>query len=152
MNVEPVPANTSTQALEQARNLLSFARGRSTQARLHVLAILLQAESALSHVDIENLAAQQGIEADRVTLYRALDWLVERGLAHRIAGADRAWRYNAQVGLAQQHAHFYCRACQQVFCLENLQPALLFALPQGYQLEQVELNLQGHCPACQARH
>lgn len=133
---------------QAARHLLLQARGRVTPARLGVLSILLDADVALSHQEIEHTALQQGCAFDRVTLYRALDWLVEQRVAHKIAGADRTWRYNAQAGTPHQHAHFHCKHCEQVFCLENLQPALLFSLPPGYQVEQVELNLQGCCPLC----
>lgn len=131
-----------------ARSLLQQTHGRATPARLCVLSILLNANAALSHQEIEQTALQQGLSVDRVTLYRALDWLVEQSLAHKIAGADRTWRYNAQAGTPHQHAHFHCKQCEQVFCLENLQPTLLFALPGGYQIDEVELNLQGCCPDC----
>jgi Fur family ferric uptake transcriptional regulator len=133
---------------QTARQLLQQASGRVTPARIGVLGILLEAQAALSHQEIEQLAAQQGLSCDRVTLYRALDWLVEQGMAHKINGADRTWRYNAQTGTPHQHAHFHCKRCQQVYCLENLQPAFVFSLPPGYQLEQVDVNLQGICPAC----
>lgn len=133
---------------QDARALLGRCGGRVTPARISVLGILLNANAALSHQEIEHTAQQQGLSFDRVTLYRALDWLVEQGLAHKISGADRTWRYNAQTGTPHQHAHFHCKKCEQVYCLENLQPALLFTLPPGYQLEQVEVNLQGICPAC----
>lgn len=135
-----------------ARTLLHQTQGRVTPARVGVLGILLNANAALSHQEIEQTALQQGLVADRVTLYRALDWLVEQGLAHKIAGADRTWRYNAQTGTPHQHAHFHCKDCEQVFCLENLQPTLLFALPGGYQIDEVELNLQGRCPDCRNKH
>ncbi|EIJ33621.1 Fur family transcriptional regulator [Thiothrix nivea] len=139
----PLPGNEST-----ARSLLQQAQGRATPARVGVLGILLNANAALSHQEIEQTVHQQGLSVDRVTLYRALDWLVEQGLAHKIAGADRTWRYNAQAGTPHQHAHFHCKQCEQVFCLETLQPTLLFALPEGYRIDEVELNLQGLCPNC----
>lgn len=139
---------TQAKTIHEAQQLLQQANGRITPARLGVLSILLEANAALSHQEIEHTAQQQGLSFDRVTLYRALDWLVEQGMAHKISGADRTWRYNAQSGMPHQHAHFHCKHCDQVYCLENLQPAWVFSLPAGYQLEQVEVNLQGICPAC----
>ncbi len=133
---------------EEAQLLLQRVDGRITPVRLSVLSMLLQAKAALSHQDIEQLAQQQDLHFDRVTLYRALDWLVEQGIAHKIAGTDRTWRYNAQAILTPQHAHFHCSSCQQVFCLESLQPALLLSLPSGYTLHSAELHLQGLCPEC----
>ena len=139
---------TQNSSQETARTLLIQCGGRITQARIGVLGILLDASAALSHQEVEIAANERGLTLDRVTLYRTLDWLVENGMAHRIAGVDRVWRYNAQSGLTHHHAHFQCKQCKQIFCLENLQPALLFTIPSGYQLEEVELNLQGTCPNC----
>jgi Fur family ferric uptake transcriptional regulator len=143
--------NQQNPAYLTAAHLLKQTAGRSTQARTAVLAILLEATAALSHQEVEQLAQQQGLAVDRVTLYRVLDWLVEQQVAHKVMGADRTWRYNALADVNHpQHAHFHCQQCHQVFCLENLQPAVLLSLPTGYQLQHVEINLQGLCPACTA--
>ena len=69
-----MPDSLNAQA---ARVLLEKANGRITPARLAVLSILLDAQTALSHLEIEQIAEQQGLSFDLVTLYRALDWLVE---------------------------------------------------------------------------
>lgn len=132
-----------------ARALLNESGGRITPARISVLSLLLDAKSAMTHQDLEKSAQQQGLKFDRVTLYRALDWLVEQGMAHKISGIDRSWRYSALAEASmQQHAHFHCKNCNQVFCLEKLQPALIFSLPPGYKVDEIELNLQGYCPDC----
>ncbi|PID49393.1 MAG: transcriptional repressor [Proteobacteria bacterium] len=133
---------------QEAKRLLQKTRGRITTTRLDVLSLLLEAKTALNHPDIEKAAQQHGMNFDRVTLYRALDWLVEKGFAHKVAGADRSWHYNALLESRPRHAHFHCTQCHQVFCLENIQPAFMLSLPSGYQLEEVELNLQGRCPDC----
>lgn len=133
---------------QQALYLLQQGRGRATPVRIKVLELLLQSTTAISHLELEQLAPQYGLEADRVTLYRTLDWLIEQGLAHKVAGTDRIWRYNAQAELYHPHAHFACNQCRQVFCLERIQPALLFSLPEGFKLEQVEITLSGHCAQC----
>ncbi|HPE60114.1 MAG: transcriptional repressor [Thiothrix sp.] len=139
---------TLEQTRTLARTLMAQTRGRITDARINTLGILLEHDAALSHQEIEARAQQQGLPFDRVTLYRALDWLVRQKLAHRIAAPERGWLYNAQPHLSTPHAHFHCTRCDHVYCLENLQPALLFNLPPGYQLESVELSLKGACPAC----
>jgi len=136
---------------KEARTRLKKSGGRVTSARVGVLSLLLDTQSALTHQELEQSAQHQGLSFDRVTLYRALDWLVAQGIAHKIAGIDRSWRYNALRGEdIQQHAHFHCKKCDQVFCLEKLQPTLLYTLPTGYQIDEIELNLQGQCPDCHA--
>jgi Fur family ferric uptake transcriptional regulator len=124
--------------------------GRATPARVHVLEVLLAARHALTHAEVE-ARLEAGRCPDRVTLYRVLDWLVSKGLAHKVAGDDRAWRYNAVDRGNHGHAHFHCRRCGQVFCLSELQPAFAINLPPGYQYESAELSIQGVCPRCGGR-
>lgn len=121
--------------------------GRVTRTRVRVLEMLLDAPHALTHGEIEaGLGAD--ISADRVTLYRVLDWLVAKGLAHRVAGDDRAWRFNAALREDHRHAHFHCSRCGQVFCLSDLHASFAAALPQGYRFERADVSIRGLCPAC----
>jgi Fur family ferric uptake transcriptional regulator len=63
---------------------------------VHVLALLLEAEQALTHGEVEaELGSSQGI--NRVTLYPILEWLARRQIAHKIAGEDRLWRRPATL-------------------------------------------------------
>ena len=137
------------QSLEKARAMVQASGDRVTAARVGALAVLLEERRALSHTDIEQaLSRQSGV--DRVTLYRVLDWLVEKGLAHRIAGADRAWRYSIASAEHGDHAHFQCNQCGKVLCLEQLaKPEVrLPRLPSGYRSERVEMTVQGRCAEC----
>ena len=133
----------------RAGDLLRAAEGRLTPARLAVLEILLDSAAALSHHEIEDAIEQRGLDVDRVTLYRVLDWLVERDLAHRIAAEDRVWRFNA-VDRVQggDHAHFHCTRCGQIVCLEGPDSTAAFALPKGYEPERTEITVHGRCPRC----
>jgi Fur family ferric uptake transcriptional regulator len=121
--------------------------GRATPARLQVLEVLLAAPHALTHAEVEACLAAPD-SPDRVTLYRVLDWLVSNGLAHKVAGDDRVWRFNAVARESHGHAHFHCSRCGQVYCLSELQPAFMLSLPPGYRFEKAELNIQGLCPSC----
>ncbi len=139
-----MPKQTGLSALD----ILRTAGERATPAREVVLGILLEAPRALTHQEVEHNARELGLSADRVTVYRVLDWLVAHRYAHRIAGEDRVWRFNAAGPEAHGHAHFRCTRCGQVFCLNDLQPALGFNLPKGFLFERAELTIQGICPDC----
>lgn len=145
---------------------------RATDARIKVLASLLGAHHAQSHQDIQDTLT----DMDRVTLYRALDCLTDAGLAHKIAGDDRVFRYNAGVeqheagdhAQQHQHGHFKCTRCARVFCIENvdeklfagndgantkslrqqLQKVLQDALGKGFQSHDIELTIKGWCADC----
>ena len=132
-----------------AADLIAAHGGRVTRTRVAVVEALDECDHPLTHEELAVALTDGGVAHDRVTLYRALDWLVEQGIAHRVAGSDRAWRYGLVRQAAHQHAHFHCERCGHVFCLETLQPAFALALPGGYRLERAELILHGACPACQ---
>lgn len=121
---------------------------RATRPRIEVLAVLLAAPRALTHHEIERRVRRVS-HTNRVTIYRVLDWLVERGLAHRIAADDRVWRFNAvHEAQAQQHAHFKCNDCGEVICLEKAPPARSIPVPAGYRPQKVELTVKGLCADC----
>lgn len=125
---------------------LLAAQLRVTEARLTVLGLLVQAQRALSHADIESTLDQP---LDRVTLYRTLDRLAEAGLLHKTVGDDRITRF-APLGDAPDHhghAHFHCDDCGRVFCLPQKVPRKP-VLPEGFAIESTELNWHGHCAQC----
>lgn len=136
--------------LHQADALILQQGLRSTAVRARVLAFLLAQHSAVTHHQIESaLNADQKI--DRVTLYRTLDWLLEKNLAHKVVGVDRAWcfRANASDSMHQHHAHFKCQRCAKVICLDALRASgQAPALPEGYRSVEVELTIKGVCPQC----
>jgi Fur family ferric uptake transcriptional regulator len=141
---------------------------KSTSARLAVTAVLTKNSDPLTHQD---LLKQLPPDFDRVTLYRVLDWLLQHQLIHRIAGADRAWRfqlnssintsnriqYTAKIGAATPalnqhgHAHFQCAACGKVFCLDDIKPKLNKNLPADFTVDSIELNIKGKCAQCQMK-
>lgn len=118
--------------LALAESQLRTTSVRATDARIKVLAALLGARYAFSHQDIQDTL----VDMDRVTLYRALDSLTDAGLAHKIAGDDRVFRYNAGLeeianskhhAQQHQHGHFKCTRCAKVFCIDNVDEQLLAA-------------------------
>lgn len=131
-----------------AQQMIRATGARVTNARIRILATLLEAEGALTHADIESrLAEASGI--DRVTVYRVLDWLVEQSLAHKISGDDRVWRFNAAGGgHGHEHAHFQCACCQRVICLDDLGRGWAPALPPGFTPLEIQLTVRGLCAEC----
>ena len=106
---------------------------------------------AVSHAELEG--AFNG-DADRVTLYRALNTLEEKGIVHKVLGRDGIARY----ALCQddctvhrhddQHLHFHCNTCKNVFCLAvDDYPEV--NLPAGFMLSKIQLSAEGICDICQ---
>lgn len=131
-----------------AERLIRGAGQRLTAPRAAVLAALIRAEQALTHHEIEE-ALRAGIAVDRVTVYRVLEWLVAIRLAHRIAGDDRVWRFNASAqGRHKSHAHFTCSECGKVVCLQDVKVPPAARVPRGFVPKEVELTIKGLCAAC----
>lgn len=134
--------------LDRAEERVRHTGARVTRPRIEVLATLLAATHALTHHEIE-WQVKRTLGIDRVTIYRVLEWLTARDLAHRIAGEDRVWRFNAADDeRAQRHAHFKCNDCGEVICLDKSVAARSIPLPSGYRSQEIELTVKGLCADC----
>ena len=134
--------------LDKADALILQQGLRSTAVRGRVLAFLLSQQSAVTHLQVES--ALNAVEkVDRVTLYRTLDWLLEKNLVHKVVGVDRAWCFRVNDNAHQHHAHFKCQRCATVICLDAVQAGgYAPALPDGYRGLEIELTIKGLCAKC----
>ena len=151
-------------SVQQANLIFQQVGLKSTASRLEVVSILTQNNYPLTHQD---LLKQLPENFDRVTLYRVLDWLLQHNIIHRIAGEDRAWRFqlnasttnhiqysekNSSIKLATNqhyHAHFECGQCGKIFCLDDVHPKLSSSIPAHFTVDSIELNIKGKCADCQ---
>jgi Fur family ferric uptake transcriptional regulator len=114
--------------------------------------LVVQALSSAQHPQTpQELLVLLAGRMNRVTLYRILDLLVERGVAARHNADGRAFRYCLGQG-AHGHSHFHCTRCGQTQCLDSklLEPGLsriLSGLPM--QVDMAEVTLGGVCESCQ---
>lgn len=136
----------AAKAIPSARAQLRATGERVTPARAAVFALLRDSARALSHQEIESGLGRANA-LDRVTVYRVLDWLVEQGLAHKVAGLDRVWRFSIVREAHDRHAHFQCVGCGEVVCLADVAPRRV-TLPRGFRSERVDVTVKGRCAKC----
>jgi len=122
-----------------------------TANRHRILEVIGNNSSPLSAQQIfETLNRTDNI--NRVTVYRILDLLVDKGLVDRINGGGRSFVY----GLAPNenhpaHPHFFCKSCGNLECLN---PQSLNVDLQPMQrtfaglIENVEVRVDGVCKNC----
>ena len=84
---------------------------------------------------------------NRVTVYRILDLLAEKGAVNRFSANERAQHYC----VGRNHSHFHCTGCGRVQCIANEklhfdETAVANAL--NLDISHVDLHLEGLCPAC----
>lgn len=91
-------------------------------------------------------------KVNRVTIYRILDLLVDKGVINRVSAGERAAGYCVRdTGWGQGHSHFHCTVCGKVQCIDNNslnidEEALLAAIPM--RVDTIDLRLEGVCEAC----
>lgn len=123
---------------------------RPTDIRLRVFGAVSAAGQALSPGDILALLRRERA-TDKVSVYRALDVLVDGGLLVRTSGPDRSYRYCAGSGGADVHGHFYCTQCGAMGCLApGAVSVSRDALPEGCVATGLEVRLEGVCASCRA--
>ena len=129
--------------------LLKLNGVRPTPLRKETLSLLLEAAEPLALKDLSEHFT--GKRPDRVSLYRTLSLLEQKGIVHKVMGADGAWRYCAHSpedeGCPGNHAHFLCLACGRMICLPE-QHIPLIDLPGGYVVEGKQLMAYGRCCEC----
>jgi Fur family zinc uptake transcriptional regulator len=123
---------------------------RLTPVRRRTLEILAEAHKALGAYEVLDRLKADGFGSQPPVAYRALDFLVENGLAHRIR---RLNAFTACMHPGEEHtpAFFICRSCDHV--AEAPVTATRAALDDvadelGFQVERVNLEALGLCPAC----
>ena len=143
-------AGCITSALRSAEVHCASEALRLTPVRRKVLEILLQDHRALGAYDILDRLRDSGFGSQPPVAYRALDFLVAHGFAHRIE------RLNAFVACAhpgERHAPAFmiCRLCQSVAeALSGHRNGALgnAARAAGFQIERTVLEAEGLCPSC----
>jgi Fur family ferric uptake transcriptional regulator len=92
---------------------------------------------------------------NRVTLYRILDRLVEKGLVRRLSASDRTFRYGLGGSSRHpDHAHFHCMECGAMECLDpELMPFKVRSSRdlESLNIQRMEIRLDGLCQACGSR-
>ncbi len=134
----------------RARALIRHVGARMTVARVRVLATLLEAESALTHIELQKRVEAGAEPIDRVTLYRVLEWLEESGLVHRIAGPDRVFHFSARP-IRRPHGHFRCVRCAHIYCIDEpgtLARRVRAWLPAGFSGDEIDVTVSGRCARC----
>lgn len=145
-------AHCASDALARAEALVAEKGLRLTPVRRRVLEILLEAHRALGAYDVLTRLAAEGFGNQPPVAYRALDFLEEQGLAHRIRRLN-AFTACMHPGEAHAPAFLICRGCDAV--AEAPAAPVLVALEAaaadtGFVIERSNIEALGLCPACQA--
>ena len=137
-------------AFSAARRICAERDLRFTPLRRRVLEIVWEQHNPIGAYEIlDRLRAERG-KAAPPTVYRALDFLLECGLVHRIHSL------NAFIGCPDPHAvhsgqFLICRSCRMVGELDDREIEETIAgraEALGFSVERQTIELLGLCPSC----
>jgi Fur family zinc uptake transcriptional regulator len=126
---------------------------RLTDLRRQVLGLILDRDSPTGAYDLLDQLRATRHGAAPPTVYRALEFLLEQGLIHKLE------RLSAFVGCIAEEDHdhaaqfFICRTCGRVTELEDheLAHALEHAAKRlGFTLGKATIEAEGQCATCSA--
>jgi Fur family ferric uptake transcriptional regulator len=133
----------------QFEDLLEKHHLKKTSSRLRVLSMLASKNVATSQPDLEGVLE----DVDRVTLYRILSAFEEKGIIHKVFDLNGTANYAlcnsncVENHHHDEHLHFNCVICNNVYCLNDLDLPEL-SLPAGFKSESFSLYATGVCPKC----
>ena len=145
-------AHCSGETLARAEASVAKTGQRLTPVRRRTLEILLEAHRAMGAYEVLDRLAADGYGSQPPVAYRALDFLVEQGLAHRVRRLN-AFTACMHPGQAHSPVFLICTGCEALAeapgapvraALEATATAL------GFTVERSNIEATGLCPSCKA--
>ncbi|WP_417451955.1 transcriptional repressor [Kordiimonas sp.] len=137
-------------AIAEAERLCAERGSRFTDLRRRILKMIWQGHKAVKAYDLLDQLANEGGSAKPPTVYRALDFLMDEGLVHKIESL------NAYIGCPHpggDHVSQFliCDKCETVRELSS--PSLTAAVKDaarnaGFTIRRQTLELHGLCADC----
>lgn len=138
------------EALERADRLCDARRVRLTPLRRKVLELVLESHRPAGAYDLLERLGDGARRAAPQTVYRALDFLIEQGLVHRLSSLN-AFIGCAGPDLAHAGQFLICGTCREVTEIVDpaaFRPLLAEAGSRGFAVTAVNIELSGLCAAC----
>ena len=140
--------------LDRARQTFDDKGLKLTTLRLNVLAEIAASHDAMGAYDvIARLAAKTGAKLAPISVYRAIDALLEAGLVHRLESKNAYFACHAPHTGTQRHIALLCEACSRVV---EVPGAGVYGLIEAagaakdFVLRSAVAEGVGRCAACRA--
>ncbi len=143
-------AHCAGDAMARAEAIAADRGLRLTPVRRRVLEILLEEHRALGAYEVLDRLATDGFGNQPPVAYRALDFLVENGLAHRIRRLN-AFAACTRPGEAHQPVFLICAGCDAIAEAPGRAARAAMdaaAAELGFTIERTSIEAVGTCPAC----
>lgn len=137
--------------MAQAEAICRVHSVRLTPIRRRVLETLSMADKPLGAYELAERLAPQGRRMAPITVYRALDFLIDQGLVHRLASLNA---YVADAGRSQTSEMALFLICESCGSVTEIASSELSETVSGLQRKHdfkartKTLEVMGRCPHC----
>ncbi|CAO3420164.1 Fur family transcriptional regulator [Azospirillum doebereinerae] len=142
-------------ALTRADSLCAERGARLTSLRRRVLELVWSGHRPRgAYAILEDLSQQDGKATAPLTVYRALEFLVEQGLVHRIESLN-AYIGCAAPGATHSGQFLVCEGCGDAAEIDDsrIRAAIeTAAAERGFRVQRPTVEVRGVCKACQEKH
>lgn len=120
-----------------------------TSCRVAVLSALIRTSGSVSYRELSDMLR---FRCNRTTLYRTLRTFESQGIIKKIPIDQKRVCYELPkaTGKMNQHAHFICRKCKKMFCIE-IPLNVTDKLPENFFADDTEITMKGICNKCSER-
>ncbi len=132
----------------QVKSLLNQHKLKATPSRLALYHYVHDFGSAVPYSNIQD----EFKDLDRVTLYRTLNAMCDKGLMHRASVGDDEVHYAVCAHSCtttehhHDHVHFKCDDCERLYCVPT--KGLSTIELDGYEVREIQIQLSGVCKGC----
>ena len=134
--------------IKRINELLRCVNLRRTKQRVAILGVLVRARRPRT---ADQIAAKlRTAPADRVTVYRTLETLLEAGIVHKAFLQQRTWHFELASNCTdtQCHPHFTCTRCGATQCFTDVSLPMAKKPTKGFVIDRQRVQLEGLCPRC----
>ena len=117
--------------MNDLKELTKNSNFRITKARNEILDTLINATRPLCYDDFD-------LSMDKATFYRNISKFEDEKMVQKFESDDKKWYFEI---IKQPHAHFLCKSCKKIECVEQVNIKL-----NGYFIDTV--LLKGICSNC----
>ena len=128
------------------------AGGKRSSKRDLIVNVFLHQNGHLSADDLVALIRQEDQKISRATVYRALQWMVDAGIARKVDFGDGRFRFE-HAYRHPRHFHLLCKSCNRSseFLSSDIEVLLEeIAVSRGFEARQSVLQIYGTCEDCRA--
>ena len=118
---------------------------RFTPQRQRVYDVLLVKRDHPTAEEVFIRSKREMPEISMATVYNCLDALVQCGMVRQVQLERGATRYCPNM---QEHCHYYCDACGEVFDVALPARSPSVPRPKGFRVDHYEIAVHGICSAC----